>query len=187
MKVRSTAFAAAALMLVLLLPAAASATCQPGTPPKCCTPDGCTGGGPDLPTVPLTGSVTYTVPLSAATQDATGIAGDPGGTGTATITVNSSGNQVCSTVSWSGIDSPVGFAHIHAGAYGQPEDPAYTIPLFGPSTGATSPQSGCTVAPAEQTAALRKCPSNFNVVVHSLNHPVGAIRGQFPGGCNLLG
>src|SRR5215208_3005189 len=73
---------------------------------------------------PTSGTYSFSVPLSAAAQDATGVKGDPGGSGTANITMNSSTNQVCATTSWSGIDSPVVWAHIHAGAYGQPENPA---------------------------------------------------------------
>src|SRR4051812_3724833 len=61
---------------------------------------------PPLPH-PTSGTYSFSVPLSAAAQDATGLKGDPGGTGTANITMNASTNQVCATTSWSGIDSPV--------------------------------------------------------------------------------
>jgi hypothetical protein len=189
MKSRRALLAAAAMTVALFaVPATADAMCvQDGLFMKCCTPDGqCTGGDP-TPTLPITGTSSYSIPLSAATQNATGVAGDPGGTGTANITLDATNNRVCSTVSWSGIDSPVGFAHIHAGAYGEPENPAVTITLFAAPTGASSPQSSCQVAPAAEIALIRKCPRDFNVVVHSVNHPVGAIRGQFPNACNLTG
>jgi hypothetical protein len=133
----------------------------------------------------ISGSYSYSIPLSAAEQNATGVAGDPGGTGTATITMNAATMQVCATTTWSGIDSPVVWAHIHAGAHGQPEDPAVSIQLFPANflNGQPSGVTGCTTAPGAEIWAIHQCPQQFNVVVHSQKHPAGAIRGQFPGGC----
>jgi hypothetical protein len=48
-------------------------------------------------------------------------------------------DRVCSTTSWSGTSSPVVVGHIHAGAYGQPENPLVTIGLFDPNP------AGCTL------------------------------------------
>jgi hypothetical protein len=131
------------------------------------------------------GSYSYSIPLSAAEQDATGIKGDPGGTGTANITMNAATNQVCATTTWSGIDSPVVWAHIHGGAHGVPEDPAITIQLFPANflNGQPSGISGCTTAPGAEIWLIHQCPGQFNVVVHSQQHAAGAIRGQFPAGC----
>jgi hypothetical protein len=131
------------------------------------------------------GTYSFTVPLSAADQNATGIPGDPGGTGTSSINMNVATNQVCATTSWSGVDSPVGAAHIHGGGYGQPENPAITISLFPPDliNGKPSPQSGCALAPPGLMWVMNQCPAQFNVVVHSKKHPVGAIRGQLGTTC----
>jgi hypothetical protein len=88
--------------------------------------------------------------------------------------------QVCFTVSWSNVTPPVGFGHIHEGAAGQVENPAFTISLFAPNglSGQTSPVSGCTLTVPGQIAAINLLPSFFNVVIHNVEHPVGAIRGQ---------
>ena len=134
------------------------------------------GNQPNL----TSGTYSRTVPLSAATQDATGVPGDPGGSGTTSLTMNQSANQICATTSWSGIDSPVVMAHIHGGAYGMPENPGITVSLFDPDmlNGRSSPASGCSLVPPGLIFAIRRCPREFNVVVHSQKHPVGAIRGQ---------
>jgi hypothetical protein len=134
-----------------------------------------------------TGTRTFSVPLSAAEQDATGVKGDPGGTGTANITMDLTNNRVCATTSWSGIDSPVVWAHIHAGAHGQPENPAVSIELFPANflNGQPSGISACTIAPAEELYAIAKCPAQFNVVVHSQQHAAGAIRGQMGTACTI--
>jgi hypothetical protein len=131
------------------------------------------------------GTYSFTAPLSAAAQDATGIPGDPGGTGTSTITMNAATNQVCATTSWSGIDSPVVAGHIHGGAAGKPENPAITINLFPPDflNGKTSPASGCTLVAPGEIWVMKQCPAQFSLVVHNKSHPVGAIRGQLGTTC----
>jgi CHRD domain len=134
--------------------------------------------------VPITGTYTMTVPLSAATQTATGIAGDGSATGSTSLTLDADTNTVCATTSWSGVSSPVVFGHIHAGAYGQPENPAVTISLFNFNlNGVQSPASGCSLAPPGEIGLIVKCPQQFNIVIHSQKHPVGAIRGQLGTTC----
>ena len=134
------------------------------------------GNEPNL----TSGTYSRTVALSAATQDATGVPGDPGGTGSTSLTMYQSTNTICATTSWSGIDSPVVMAHIHGGAYGMPENPGVTVSLFDPDmlNGRPSPASGCSLVPPGLIFAIRRCPREFNIVVHSQKHPVGAIRGQ---------
>src|SRR4051812_2871491 len=51
----------------------------------------------------LTGRYTYSVAMNTATQNATGVAGDPGGSGTANITLDLTNNRFCATTTWSGI------------------------------------------------------------------------------------
>jgi hypothetical protein len=136
--------------------------------------------------VPAAASATvfsYTVKLSEKTQTATGIAGDPGGRGKSYITMDNLTNQVCATTEWSGIDDPVGFGHVHAGAYGQPENPTTTIDLFPAGPGVTSPARGCTTALPGEVDRIAACPSQFNTVIHSTMYPVAAIRGQLSGPC----
>jgi CHRD domain-containing protein len=135
--------------------------------------------------VPIEGSYTFTVPLDAATQDATKIQGDEGMSGTSTITINLDANTVCANTSWSGNHAPVVAAHIHGGAYGQPENPAVTIPIFNPGLSVSSPQSYCTIAPPVEIGEIAKCPQQFAVVVHTQTKPAGAIRGQLGTTCVL--
>ena len=135
--------------------------------------------------VPIEGTYTFNVPLDAATQNATHIPGDPGATGNSSITINLDANTVCATTSWSGIQAPVVAGHIHAGAYGQPENPGVTIPIFNPGFSVSSPQSYCTIAPPGEIGEIARCPQQFNVVVHSQLKPAGAIRGQLGTTCVL--
>ena len=128
----------------------------------------------------------WTATLSGADQTASHIPGDPDGSGSATVTPNAAGTQICATVYFSNIAQPVVAGHVHEGAYGQPENPAFTINLFGPNLGGTgSPVSGCTVATPAQVLAIDSNPWMFNVVVHNQQYPAGAIRGQLTGGTAL--
>jgi CHRD domain len=129
----------------------------------------------------------FTVNLSEANQAATGVPGDPGGKGKSKITMDTLTSTVCATTSWSGIDSAVGAGHVHAGAAGQPENPTTTIDLFPPDlvNGVSSPASGCTTVVPGQIELIAACPRDYNVVIHSFNHPVAAIRGQLGTTCSL--
>ena len=124
---------------------------------------------------------TWNVTMSGARQTASGIPGDPDGTGTATITMTKTGQTgtVCSTVNFSNIAQPVVAAHIHQGLPTQPENPAWTVNLFGPNIGGTpSGVSTCSPATAAQINAMELAPQLFTVVVHNQAYPAGAIRGQ---------
>jgi hypothetical protein len=135
------------------------------------------------PFYPTPTSKTFSVALSGAEQTKSGIAGDPDGTGSASITMNRSTNQVCSTVSWSNIAAPVVAGHIHEGPTGQPENPAWTVNLFGPNvTGTPSGVSGCSIVPNAMVLAMMRHPQQFNVVVHNQAFPAGAIRGRLGSG-----
>jgi hypothetical protein len=126
---------------------------------------------------------TVSVSLSGAEQSRSGIPGDPDGTGSATIKLNRSTNQVCSTVSWSNIAAPVVAGHIHQGSSGQPENPGWTVNLFGPNIGgASSGVSGCALFPNHMVAQMIRHPQLFNVVVHNQAFPAGAIRGRLGSG-----
>ena len=135
--------------------------------------------------VPIEGSYTFAVPLDAATQDATGIQGDEGMSGTSNITINLDANTVCADTSWSGNHAPVVAGHIHGGSYGQPENPGVTIPIFNPGLNVPSPQHLCMIAPPVEIGVIAKCPQQFNVVVHTQTKPAGAIRGQLGTTCVL--
>ena len=161
--------------LALAVPGSASAACP--------RPDSVDDLNCFVP--PLSGTFTHSVSLAEYKQTNTGVPGDPGGSGTSNITLNADTNTVCATTSWTGIDSPVVMAHIHGGRAGQPENPAVTISLFEPDmiNGRSSPASGCTLVPPGMISAIEYCVEDYNVVVHSQQHPVGAIRGQLGNGC----
>ena len=87
------------------------------------------------------------------------------------------------TVGWSNIAAPVVAGHIHEGQAGVPENPGYTINLFGPSLfGASNPVSGCTIVPRPVIGEMFRFPEFFNIVVHNEQYPAGAIRGELGGG-----
>jgi hypothetical protein len=135
----------------------------------------------------LSGTRSFNVALNTATQNATGVAGDPGASGTANITLDLSNNRICTTSTWSGIDSMVVGGHIHQGGYGQPENPAVWISLmpFDLLNGNQSGVSYCEILPAAEAYAIAKCPAQFHAVFHSKNHPAGAIRGQLGSACGI--
>jgi hypothetical protein len=126
---------------------------------------------------------TWSVSLSGAAQTASGIQGDPDGTGSATITGDTATNRICATVTWLNIASPVVAGHIHQALPNQPENPAFTLNLFGPDlSGAPDPVSACNPAPGPVLTEMAEFPEAFAVVVHNEQYPLGAIRGQLRGG-----
>jgi len=99
-------------------------------------------------------------------------AGDPDGTGAASVTIDAAKGQVCYTLSASGIDTAT-MAHIHKGAVGVAGPVA--VALEPPVTGSSS---GCKAAPPEVIAAILATPSDYYVNVHTAAFPKGALRGQ---------
>lgn len=128
----------------------------------------------------------WSVPLSGQDIINSGLPAIASASGTAAITGNDSTNQMCGTFNWSGVAEPVVFGHIHEGQAGQPENPAVTINLFGPTlNGAPNGVSGCAIVPGTLIDEMARYDAYFNVVVHNQQFPGGAIRGQL--GCaNLL-
>ena len=145
-------------------------------------------GGSAASSGPVDGTASFNVPLSAAAQDATGVPGDPGATGNASITMDFGANRICTTLSWSGIDSRVIGAHIHQGGYGQPGVPVPVVDLFGAGgsvNGLSSPARACQTYPGPELWAIAQCPAQFYVDLHSQNRPAGAIRGQLGTRCTV--
>lgn len=142
------------------------------------------GGGIHGSLVTTNGGIAlaYTANMDANQMTAAGTPGEPGASGTAHLSLDGSTGQICYNISWTGIPDGVTFGHIHQAVYGQPENPGFTVNLFGPdSNGAPNPSSGCVLAPAE-VQAIEAAPSDYIVVLHSPNYPVGAIRGQIQPG-----
>ena len=113
------------------------------------------------------------VTLKAALSGAAEVpAGDPDGTGAATVTIDSAKGQVCFTLSVSGIDTAT-MAHIHKGAVGVSGPVA--VALDPPATGSSK---GCKAVAADVIAAILAAPSDYFVNVHNAAFPSGALRGQ---------
>jgi hypothetical protein len=101
-------------------------------------------------------------------------AGDPNGTGTASVIVVS-GTQICYSILVDNIDKPT-MAHIHEAPAGV--NGPIVVPLSEPSTGNPGTSSDCTTVDSDLVNRIRDTPSDFYVNVHTGNFPAGAVRGQ---------
>jgi hypothetical protein len=101
-------------------------------------------------------------------------AGDPDGSGLATLTVNPGQEEVCYELSVEGITLPAIGAHIHVGDAG--ENGPVVVPLNPPDASGVS--SGCAQVPRELALAIIQNPENYYVNVHTTDFPNGALRGQ---------
>lgn len=102
-------------------------------------------------------------------------AGDPDGSGTASVIVRGAG-QVCFSILVERIGTPVA-AHIHeavAGANGP-----VRVALVAPTAGNPGTSAGCVSGIAAGLfTRLRNTPNLFYVNVHTAAFPNGAVRGQ---------
>jgi hypothetical protein len=102
--------------------------------------------------------------------------------GTASLSADTATNRICGTFSWSTGGTFLA-AHIHQGQAGQPENPLVTINLVTPSvTQPSSPVSGCALVPGPVIAEMARFPQLFNVELHTVQFPAGAMRGQLGSG-----
>lgn len=98
--------------------------------------------------------------------------GSPTGSGSFRFQIVPSAGQVCFSLTWSKIDTPIS-SHIHKGAKGKAG--GIVIVLFNaPPVG----HSGCRNAPKSLIKAIQKTPSAYYVNVHTNKYPLGAIRAQ---------
>ena len=102
-------------------------------------------------------------------------AGDPVGTGTATIRMRAGQGQACFQITTTNLPPAVA-AHIHTGAAGTAG--AVLIPLATPQDGKAS---GCVAAGRGVVKSVLADPASFYVNVHTAEFPGGAIRGQLAG------
>lgn len=110
----------------------------------------------------------------AAEVNASGVPnqGDPDGTGTARIIVNSGQQRVCYELTVANIATPTA-AHIHRAPPTLPGP--VVVPLGTPVTGSSS---GCVEVTRELALAILKRPAEYYVNVHNAFYPSGAVRGQ---------
>ena len=104
-------------------------------------------------------------------------AGDPDGSGLATLTVNPGQKEVCYELSVEDITLPAIGAHIHVGDAG--ENGPVVVPLV-PPPDATGVSSGCAQVSRELALAIIQDPENYYVNVHTTDFESGALRGQLP-------
>jgi CHRD domain len=100
-------------------------------------------------------------------------AGDPDGSGGATVTID--GTALCFGITVKNIDQPQA-AHIHRGR--RNENGPIVVGLAPPSSGDPGASSGCTTVSAELAAEIARHPRGFYVNVHTAAFPGGAVRGQ---------
>lgn len=104
-------------------------------------------------------------------------AGDPDGSGVATLTINLGQREICWQLSASSIALPATSAHIHQAAPGIRG--AIVVALSAPD--ATGSAAGCvSEVDADLLREILTSPESFYVNVHTTDFPAGAIRGQLP-------
>ncbi len=117
-------------------------------------------------------------PLSAALTGAAEVApGDPDGSGSAHLTLNSGQEAICFDLEWNNIAAPTR-AHIHRAHAGQngPVVVFFFDLVVSPPIPVT--QSGCVDVPRDLVKEIRQNPEAFYVNIHNADFPGGAIRGQ---------
>ena len=132
------------------------------------------GGCPRTRLTPTSGGRVFKVSMTGENESP---AGDPVGTGTATIRMRAGQAQVCFAFTAQNITLPAAGAHIHTGASGAAGP--ILVPLVAPGAGGTS--SGCVATTRANVAAILANPAGFYVNVHTTDFPGGAIRGQLVG------
>ena len=98
--------------------------------------------------------------------------GDPDGSGRAEITTVDRTDNLCYTVTVTGIE-PATAAHIHRGRRGVAGPPVVT--LDAPADGESR---GCLSVPSALVDEMERAPGAFYVNVHNARYPNGAVRGQ---------
>jgi hypothetical protein len=103
-------------------------------------------------------------------------AGDPAGTGTATVRLRAGQGQVCYKLAAVNLPA-VAAAHIHSGAAGA--SGPVVVPLQTPNASGTA--NGCAGVARTLVASILANPGSYYVNVHTADFPSGAIRGQLTG------
>ena len=104
-------------------------------------------------------------------------AGEPVGTGTATIRMRRGQGQLCYSIQVRNITLPAAAAHIHRGGTG--EAGPIVIPLRAPNAAGVA--GGCTAVARALVAQILGNRQGYYVNVHTTDFPGGAVRGQLVG------
>ena len=120
-------------------------------------------------TIAAAAEVQLTADLSGSNE--VGDPGDPEGTGSATVDIDSDTNEVCFQITFSGTEDPVA-AHIHQAASDANGDVVVNFDWENNNS------AGCVAGDAAIVSAILADSSGFYVNVHTGEFPAGAIRGQ---------
>jgi hypothetical protein len=131
------------------------------------------GGCPRTVLTPSSGGRAFQVAL---TGEAEKPAGDPVGTGTATVRLRAGQGQACYRLAANALPAAVA-AHIHRGDAGS--SGAVVVPLRTPNAAGRS--SGCATASRTLVKTILGDPGSYYVNVHTGEFPGGAVRGQLTG------
>lgn len=129
---------------------------------------------------PTSGGTAVSIRLAGETEAP---AGDPVGTGSATIRLRLGQGQICFVLNAANITLPAAAAHIHRGVAGA--SGPVVITLRPPAAGGSA--SGCVAVPRTLVRELLGSRSAFYVNIHTSDFPAGAIRGQLAGAAVTLG
>jgi CHRD domain len=99
--------------------------------------------------------------------------GDPDGSGTAIVAVDSTASNACVLTNVAAIELPAAAAHIHTGAVGV--NGPVVVPLAAPAATASA---SCGTASAAVISLIVSAPTNHYVNIHTPLFPNGAIRGN---------
>jgi len=133
----------------------------------------------DIPPFQFPGTTLLAAALSGENEvDESGTpgAGDPNGSGTATVELTTGSLEVCVTLAVADIALPAAAAHIHEGAAGV--NGPVVLPL--PTPGEDGTAAGCVSegVTAELVEGITADPAGYYVNVHNDTYPAGAVRGQ---------
>jgi hypothetical protein len=113
----------------------------------------------------LAAKATLVSTLNGANETA---GGDPDGTGSFTVDIDSDSGDFCYTLTGTKIAKPT-MAHIHSGAAGANGAPVITIDVA---------SDMCVAVDPEVLKAIIAAPASYYVNIHTADFPAGAIRGQ---------
>jgi hypothetical protein len=104
--------------------------------------------------------------------------GDPGGQGSAELTLSTQQQTACFSINWKGLKEQVTAFHLHAAGAGS-EGPHW-IDFFNDQRfpGADGKSSGCVPTTADKIGAVIGNPAAYYLNVPSTAFPKGALRGQ---------
>lgn len=155
-------------------PAAATLTPPPAAPAPVAAPAVAPvpspAAAPAPPAVPAYTGIEFKAAL-IGTNEIPG-PGDPDGTGSATVSIDTTQSRLCFTLMVANVES-VTMAHIHKGPAGSMGN--VVVPLTAPTNGSSQ---GCVQTRAEVLLDILNSPADFYVNVHSEPFMAGAVRGQ---------